>query len=73
LPEHEADGTKIHPTLLTAEEIASRLAVSKSYVYQLMQCGELQTVRLGRAVRVRPDDLERFIIENLTGQRRLPT
>jgi len=47
--------------LLTADDIAQRLQVSKSLAYALMQRGEIPTVRLGRAVRVRPQDLEEFI------------
>lgn len=51
--------------LLKAEEVAELLSVSRSFTYSLMQTGDLPTVRLGRAVRVRPEDLEKFIQLNL--------
>ena len=51
--------------LLKAEEVAELLSVSRSFAYALMQTGQLPTVHLGRAVRVRPEDLEEFIHLNL--------
>ena len=47
--------------LLTAVEVSKILGVSKSKAYQLMQRGEIPTVRLGRSVRVRSQDLEELI------------
>jgi excisionase family DNA binding protein len=52
--------------LLKANEVAELLSVSRSFAYALMQTGQLPTVRLGRSVRVRPEDLEEFIQLNLT-------
>jgi excisionase family DNA binding protein len=51
-------------TLLRASEVALRLNISRAFVYQLMQTGELPTVHLGRSVRVRPSDLEELIRSN---------
>ena len=56
-------------TLLTGEDIARILQVSRSYAYILMRQGRIPTVHLGRAVRVRPADLERFIAENVSNTR----
>ncbi len=53
--------------LLRAEEVASTLNVCKSFAYKLMQTGQLRTVHFGHSVRVRPEDLERFIQENISG------
>jgi len=50
--------------LLKAEDVATILNVSRSFAYQLMQTGQLHTVRLGHAVRVHPTELERFISQN---------
>lgn len=50
--------------LLKAEEAAEILNVSKAFVYQLMQTGELPSVRLRRSVRVRYSDLEELIQSN---------
>lgn len=47
--------------LLKADDVASIMDVSKSFVYKLIRTGELPAVRLGSAVRVKPDDLEDFI------------
>jgi excisionase family DNA binding protein len=47
--------------LLRADEVADHLQVSKSYVYALIQRGELPCIALGRAVRVRPEAVEEFL------------
>ena len=47
--------------LLNAEDVAEKLQVSLSFAYALMSRGEIPTVRLGRAVRVRPQDLDEYI------------
>jgi excisionase family DNA binding protein len=54
--------------LLKGNEVAKVLNVSRSYAYLLMQSGELPIVRLGRSVRVRPIDLEKFIKQNITSK-----
>ena len=51
--------------LMTGEEIAKILHVSRAYAYQLMRQKLIPTVKIGRSVRVRPEDLERFITANL--------
>jgi excisionase family DNA binding protein len=51
--------------LLTGEEIAKILHVSRAYAYQLMRQRMIPTVKIGRSVRVRQEDLERFISTNL--------
>jgi excisionase family DNA binding protein len=50
--------------LLRAEEVADFLQVSISFVYALIERGELPSIRLGRAVRVQPEDLIRFTDAN---------
>ena len=52
--------------LLKATEIAEFLNVSRSTAYRLMQSGEIRTVKIVGARRVRPEDLTNFIEENLT-------
>ena len=51
--------------LLTGAEVARILQISKPYAYRLMQRGEVTTVRIGRCVRVRPEDLQRYIEANV--------
>ena len=55
---------RITDRLLTANEIASRLHISKSKVYRMMRNGEIPTVRIGKTERVRAQDLEVFIQEH---------
>ncbi len=47
--------------LLRIEDIADRLAVSRSMAWKLVTYGQISSVRIGRAVRVRPADLEAYI------------
>lgn len=51
--------------LLTAEQVAEMLQINRSFAYALMRRGEIPTVRLGRSVRVRPQDLEKYIASNI--------
>lgn len=51
--------------LFNAEEIASMTGMSRGFVYGAISRGELPSVRLGRAVRVRAMDLEAWIERNL--------
>jgi excisionase family DNA binding protein len=51
--------------LLTAAEVADRLRVSTMTVYRLIRRGELPAVRVGRNYRVRSDDLERFLVDQV--------
>ncbi len=55
--------------LLKAEDVASILGCSKSFVYQLIRTGQMPAVRLGTAVRVRPEDLDVFVQDNLDGHK----
>ena len=50
--------------LLTGEEIARILNVSRAYAYQLMRQQQIRTVKIGRSIRVRPEDLATFIKDN---------
>ena len=47
--------------LLRIEEVADRLSVSRSMAWKLIAYGQVRSVRIGRAVRVRPADLEAYI------------
>lgn len=49
------------PQLLTRQNAAARLALSVVSVDRLIGRRELRAVRIGRAVRVRVADLERFV------------
>lgn len=47
--------------LLKVTDVAERLSVSVTTVRRLIDKGKLQTVRIGRSVRIRPEDLEAYI------------
>ena len=52
--------------LLTSDEVAENLKVSCSHAYLLMKRGDFPVVYVGSLMRVRPEDLERFIHNNAT-------
>ena len=47
--------------LLTGEQVAEILHVSRSFAYILMKRGEVPTIRIGSVVRVRLEDLDAYI------------
>ena len=57
--------------LLTAQEVADRLGVSKDWVWAQARAGAIPHVRLGRYRRFRAEAIEAWIVEletsNLTG------
>lgn len=52
--------------LLRLDEAAEALQVSDSTIRRLVRDKELKVVRIGRAVRVRPEDLDDFIRDRVT-------
>ena len=53
--------------LLKANDVAERLNISLGQAFVLLREGELPSVRFGRNVRVREEDLELFITSSLKG------
>ncbi len=51
--------------LLKSDEVAEMLQISRSMAYALMKRGDIPTVRIGTSVRVRPEDLEKYIQDNV--------
>jgi excisionase family DNA binding protein len=51
----------IDKALLTAEEAAAYLTISRTYVYDLKGSGKLRHVKIGRCLRFRKIDLDAFI------------
>jgi excisionase family DNA binding protein len=57
--------------LLTVQQVAARLQVSRTTVYKLIRAGHLVAIHpAARKTRVRPSDLERFIDRHDTNRRR---
>jgi excisionase family DNA binding protein len=48
-------------TLLNTSECAQRLAICTTSVRRLVRRGDLKACRVGRNIRVKPEDLEKFI------------
>jgi len=59
--EKPASSIQVPNQLLRADQVALRLNISRALAYQLMQIGEIPTIRFNRTVRVRELDLDRFI------------
>ncbi len=57
--------SKMTNRLLKGKEVAQLLNVSKAFAYRLMAEHKIPTVKLGRAIRVRPEDLENFVSESV--------
>jgi len=57
------DAMDRHAPLLRIDDVADRLAVSRSMAHKLVGQGAIRSVRIGRAVRVRPADLDAFLAD----------
>ena len=49
--------------VLTIEQAAEQLSVSRTTVYQLIRSGAIKPVRFGTSVRIAFDELRRFVKE----------
>ena len=58
-----------HLDLLSITEVCQELGMGKSWVYRRIQSGEIPSVKLGRNIKVRREDLEGY----LEAQRYRPT
>jgi excisionase family DNA binding protein len=47
--------------LLKGGDVATVLGISRSLAYRMMRTGEIQSIRFGRTIRVRPEALEKFL------------
>ncbi|MDP1570368.1 MAG: helix-turn-helix domain-containing protein [Vicinamibacterales bacterium] len=50
--------------LITIEEAAARLGISRRAGYDLVAQGKLEAIRVGRLLRVEPAAIERFKVRN---------
>lgn len=49
------------PTLLTVNEVAARLRVSKMTIYRVIEQGDLAAIRIGRSLRVPEKALNKYL------------
>lgn len=47
--------------LLTVEQLAKRLSVNPMTVRRMIRRGQIAAVRIGRAIRFRPEDIDAFL------------
>ena len=52
--------------LLTVNEVADLLRVSRMTVYRLIKEGDLAALRVGRSYRLREDDVDEYLSERYT-------
>jgi excisionase family DNA binding protein len=52
--------------LLKGDDVAEILNISRSLAYLLMRRGEISTIKIGRTVRVRYEDLLKFIKDHVS-------
>jgi len=53
--------------LIKGTEVAEILGISKALAYQLLESGEIKSIRFRRTVRCRPSDLEKFLVNHQVG------
>lgn len=56
-------GPKIPSLLLTVDEVAVALRISKSYAKKLVAAGEVRSVKVGRCRRIRTEDLSAYVAQ----------
>ena len=56
--------------LLTVDEVAEALALSRSTIYRLLKSGDLVATRIGTAVRIPEQALRRFVDARIRAARR---
>ena len=52
------------PQLLTANDVAKRLNISRTKAFDLLNNGTIPAIRIGRNIRVEENDLENYISNN---------
>ncbi len=54
-------------SLLTATEVGAMLGISAPRVYQMAKSGEMEAVRMGKAVRIPQEEVNRWLEGKRTG------
>ena len=61
----EVEEDSVESRLLTAPDVARILNISKGAAYKLIQLNQIPSIRIIRSVRVKPEDHNEFISQNL--------
>lgn len=51
----------LDPVLLRPSDVAALLQLSRSHVYELIASGAIPSLRVGRAIRIRRQDLDHWV------------
>ena len=62
------DGAGVPRILLSVNEAARSLAMSRSSIYRLIRAGQIRTVRVTRRTCVPVTELQRFVNEQIAAQ-----
>lgn len=66
---HQSTAQATKPLLLTPRDAAAELAISERTLWGLTKRKELPCVRIGKSVRYRPADLEKFAADRAKASR----
>jgi excisionase family DNA binding protein len=56
------------PLLVTPREAARLLSIGSRKLWELTNCGAIPSVRVGRALRYRPADIEQWVASRVTSR-----
>lgn len=60
---HDGNGTPLPESLWDANDVARFLKVSRSWVYQKAESGELPSLKIGGLLRFNPAVIRRWVLE----------
>ncbi len=52
------------PLTLTVEEVGQVLRIGRNNTYDLIRCGKIRSIKIGKQIRVTKEALEDYIFEN---------
>jgi excisionase family DNA binding protein len=63
----QSNGREDPSELLSIAQVCQKLAMGKSWVHQRIRSGEIPSVRLGRNIRIKRADLEKYLENHRQG------
>ena len=54
--------TEIVPVALTVRDVAKLLGIGLNSAYDLVRCGAIRSVRIGRLLRIPRSEVDRFLV-----------
>ena len=61
----QANNSAVIPVFLTVEQVAKRLYVGRSTAYNMVNSGEIPSIRFGRLIRVPVSALDQYLSSKL--------